>query len=58
MAEEYETDAQIDRDFQQLSREREIGEPLSAGDRAAAQRILDAYWPRFRAPRSLPVRWN
>ena len=47
-----------DQDFRQLSREREIGEPLTAEDREAAQRVVNAYWPRFHAPRPLPKRWR
>jgi len=51
-------DSALDGDFERLSREREPGEPLTAMDRTSAQRVLDAYWPRFRPPQPLPDRWR
>ncbi|MFB9688425.1 hypothetical protein [Amycolatopsis plumensis] len=58
VAEETTPDATLDRDFEQLSQQREIGEPLTDEDWAAAHRVVNAYWPRFGTPRPLPDRWR
>jgi hypothetical protein len=46
-----------DQDFERLARELEPGESMTDEDWAAARRIVNTYWPRFRPPRPLPERW-
>ncbi|MFD8498275.1 helix-turn-helix domain-containing protein [Amycolatopsis sp. NPDC059657] len=58
MQDETASESGIDRDFLQLSREREMGAPLTSADRESAQRVLDTYWPKFGTPRPLPERWR
>lgn len=57
-AEEAASNSSLDQDFRRLSRKREMGAPLTSADREAAQRVLDAYWPKFGTPRPLPERWR
>ncbi|MFF0144447.1 hypothetical protein ATK36_3376 [Amycolatopsis sulphurea] len=45
-------------DFAQLARPRAPGEPMTDKDFVAAKRVVDAYWPKFRTPRTLPEKWQ
>ena len=56
MAEDGTVDSTLDVDFRRLSRELEPGEPMTTEDWAAAERVVNAYWPRFHPPRPLPDR--
>ncbi len=47
-----------DSDFAQLARPRAPGEPMTEKDFVTAKRLVDAYWPKFRAPRTLPEKWQ
>ncbi len=44
--------------FRQLRRPRQHGEQLTEMDLQAARLVLEAFWPKFGAPRPLPERWR
>ena len=47
-----------DADFARLAQRRKPGEPITEQEVAAAKRVVDAYWPKFGAPRRLPEQWQ